>query len=105
MNKVYISEQAIEDLNFIFYALVTWEKGGLSVKHAMQYINDIENECYQTVLVSKHFPTVYETHKQYGENVHVYRRNANTLWYIIYNIDTFGNIFINKIISNYTTTR
>ncbi len=103
MNNVYISEQVTEDLKSIFFALITWEKGSLSLEHGMQYVNDIENECYKTATVSKHFPTVYETHKKYGKNVHVYRRNANTTWYIVYNIDTFGNILINKIISNYTT--
>jgi hypothetical protein len=49
-----------------------------------------------------HSNAIYETHKRYGGKVHQYKRNASTIWYIIYNkID--ANIYIEKIISNYMT--
>ncbi len=105
MSNVYISQQAIEDMNAIFHVLMTWQKGKLEISHALRYVDDIENECYSIAFIPKHFSTTYIAHKQYGEKVHKYRRNANTTWYIIYNMDIQKNIFINKIISNYTTAK
>jgi hypothetical protein len=42
-------------------------------------------------------------YSQQALKVHRYRRNPNTTWYIIYDIDRDNNICINKIISNYLT--
>lgn len=45
MNNVYISLQAIEDLNNIFTGLINWKKGTLEIEHALQYVDAIENQC------------------------------------------------------------
>lgn len=50
-----------------------------------------------------HANTVYPVHKLYGSKVYTYKRNRQTTWYIIYNLDRHGNVFINKIMSNYQT--
>ncbi len=103
MNNVYLSKIAIDDLKDIFTALITWEKGPLELEHALQYIDDIENQCYS--IGTKTYPAKanYSTHKLFGDKVYKYRRNPTTTWYIIYMIDNHQNILITKIISNYKT--
>jgi len=101
--NVQISLAAIDDLKNIFTALITWEKGALELEHALQYIKDIENQCYSIGYKTYHSKTTYSAHKLFGENVYKYRRNPTTTWYIIYTIDNFHNILITKIISNYKT--
>ena len=103
MKKVYISQQAIDDLNNIFTALINWEKGYLELEHALQYVNDIENQCYSIGLKTYHSKAIYANHKAFGDKVYTYRRNRTTCWYIIYTIDRFQNILIAKIISNFNT--
>jgi hypothetical protein len=44
-----------------------------------------------------------EEHLKHGTYTYPYKRNQKTTWYIVYNIDLSGNIFVNKIISNYLT--
>jgi len=100
---VLFKQTAREDLKEIRIGLLYWEKIELSKNFIHSYMDDIIDECYLIDKKTVHFNTTYETHKKYGEKVHTYRRNANTTWYIIYNIDENGNIFINKIISNYMT--
>jgi len=46
MNNVIISQLAIDDLKNIFTALITWKKGALELQHALQYVEDIEKQCY-----------------------------------------------------------
>lgn len=100
---VYYSTQVDKDLDDIRNGLLLWEKINLSVEFVFKYIEEIKYQCESIQQKTIHSKTVYHVHKQYGEKVHKYRRNANTLWYIIYDMDIAGNIFINKIISNYTT--
>ena len=99
---VYYSEVAKSDLKEILWGLANWEKHSLSYEHAENYVDEIRSVCDVIDKISFHFNTQYETHKQYGEKVHTYKRNANTIWYIIYN-KTEENIYIEKIISNYVT--
>ncbi len=103
MNNVIISELAIDDLKNIFTALITWKKGALDLHHALQYVEDIEKQCYSIGQKTYHSKAVYSTHKLFGEKVYNYRRNPSTTYYIIYNIDNLQNILITKIISNYKT--
>lgn len=105
MAAVYISRQAVEDLKNIFSALITWEKGPLELEHALQYIDDIEAKCFSLENKMYHVRTTFSTHKLYGDKLLTYRRNRATVWYIIYNIDTFHNVLITKIISNYLTIK
>ena len=103
MTAVYVSRQAVDDLNNIYTALITWEKGRLELEHALQYVDDIEAKCFSLANKTYHVRTSFATHKLYGDKVLTYRRNRATVWYIIYTIDSFHNVLVTKIISNYLT--
>ena len=100
---VFYSTQADNDLDEILDGLLTWRKHTLTREFCLSYISDLVDVCDSLDTKIIHFNTVYETHKLYGEKVHKYARNRNTTWYIIYDIDSSNNVFINKIISNYLT--
>jgi mRNA-degrading endonuclease YafQ of YafQ-DinJ toxin-antitoxin module len=101
---VVYSDTAKLDLADILFGLITWEKHPLEFEHARQYVNDIANFCDKLDCRSIHFKAVYRTHQYYGNYTCQYKRNTTTSWYIIYNLDRHGNVYINKIISNYQTT-
>ena len=101
---VYYSKQANNDLDAILKGLLTWEKHTLTRDFCMNYVFDIIDVCDNIENQPFHFDTLYETHKHYGKKVYKYPRNKNTIWYIIYDIDNYNNVYINKIISNYLTT-
>jgi len=100
---IYLNSRAEDDLVSILIWLLTWEKHFIELEHAKSYIRDIRNECYSIGTKKYHFNTTFATHKRFGSKVHTYNRNSKTQWYIIYDIDRYGNIFINHITSNYTT--
>ena len=63
MAAVYISRQAVDDLKNIFTALITWEKGPLEIKHALQYVDDIEAKCFfrwqtKRIMSELHLPPI-----------------------------------------------
>ena len=101
---VYYSRQAKIDLSGILIGLMKWDKHPLEPKHALKYVDDIYAICANLDRKVYHANAVYSTHKLYGSKVHPYKRNQQTTWYIIYNLDLHGNVFINKIISNYQTS-
>ena len=103
MADVYISRQAVDDLKNFFAALITWKKGPMELEHALQYVDDIEAKCFSLANKTYHVRTSFATHKLYGDKVLTYRRNRTTVWYIIYTIDSFHNVLVTKIISNYLT--
>jgi hypothetical protein len=100
---IYYSNQAKTDLSSILIGLMKWQKHPLETKHALQYVDDIYAICNSLNMKIYHTHTVYPIHKLYGSKVHAYKRNKQTTWYIIYNLDQHGNVFINKIMSNYQT--
>ena len=100
---VYYSEQAESDLDDILDGLLTWQKHSLTRKFCMDYVSDIIDVCDSLNNKKFHLNALYETHRQYGKKVFKYFRNKNTTWYIIYDVDSNNNIFVNKIISNYLT--
>jgi hypothetical protein len=100
---VYYSHQAKTDLSGILIGLMEWPKHPLETKHALQYVDDIYAICDRLDAKFYHANTVYPIHKLYGSKIHAYKRNQQTTWYIIYNLDQHGNVFINKIMSNYQT--
>ena len=100
---VFYSIQAENDLDEILEGLLTWQKHTLTREFCMNYLSDIIDICDSLDTKTLHFETLYKTHKRYGKKVHKYTRNKNTIWYIIYDIDTYNNIYINKIINNYLT--
>ena len=100
---VYYSKQADSDLDDILDGLLTWQKHTLTREFCLNYLSDVIDVCDSLDTQIYHSDTSYETHKRYGKKVHKYLRNKNTIWYIIYDIDSYNNIYINKIISNYLT--
>ncbi|HBL33297.1 MAG TPA: hypothetical protein DDZ96_05685 [Porphyromonadaceae bacterium] len=100
---VYIHEQVYADLDLVFNGMLHWNKAKLSFAFVEQYIDDIITHCYAIDRENYHFAAKYSEHKRYGAYIYRYRRNKQTIWYIIYDMDIYGNIFVNKIISNYTT--
>jgi hypothetical protein len=100
---VYINEVARKDLYNILVGLANWEKHPLELEHAEEYVDDITDICYTLDSQLYHANTVYPIHKCYGSKVYKYKRNPNTTWYIIYNLDKYDNVFVNKIISNHLT--
>ncbi len=100
---VYFSTQADEDLTNILIGLATWEKHLLEWTHVADYVNDIVEYCYSLDIVSSHNKAIYKNHTQDGEFVCLYKRNANTSWYIIYN-QKGSDIFIEKITNNHLTS-
>ena len=100
---VYFSRQAKIDLELIFKGIISWEKHSITIEHVERYIDDISDSANNLSTKTKHQNCIYPSHKQYGDKFFRYRRNKNTIWYLIYNVDFYGNIFIEKIISNYLT--
>jgi plasmid stabilization system protein ParE len=100
---VIYRKQAENDLIEIFYGLCTWEKYSLTFEHAESYIDAIADICDSLDKKSYHANAVYADHKRYGAKVYKYKRTKQTMWYIIYDIDRHGDVFVNKIMSNYQT--
>lgn len=101
---VYFNRQAVLDLEQIFEGLLVWEKHPLEIEHARKYRDDIIDVCRRLDTQSHHFNCKYPQHKLYGAKFTRYRRNKSTVWYIIYNISSLGDVFIEKILSNYETS-
>ena len=102
---VYISEEVYLDLEQIYAGLYNWKRMELSLDFMENYIDDLLDQCYAIENTAHHFAASYHIHKQYGEYVYRFRRNPHTLWYIIYNMNEHGDIFVNKVLSNHTTVR
>jgi hypothetical protein len=100
---VFISKQAQIDMDSIVTGLLEWNKIILTVPEVMQYVDDIVAVCYELETSTHHYKAKYKEHLKYGTYAYSYKRNKNTTWYIIYNMDSSDNIFVNKIISNYLT--
>jgi hypothetical protein len=100
---VFVNRQAKIDLDNIVIGLLEWDKIELTVNEVMQYVDDISDICYKLVNLSYHHPAKYKEHLKYGKYSHSYKRNKNTTWYIIYDIDLYNCIYVNKITSNYLT--
>ena len=100
---VFINRQAKIDLNNIVIGLLEWDKITLSVSEVMQYVDDIADICYRLDNYVYHQLAKYKEHMKYGKYSYPYKRNKNTTWYIIYDMDSNNNVFINKIISNHLT--
>jgi len=100
---VFYSLRAKRDLNSIFDGLLSWSKHPLEYNHVVIYHNKILSVCDSLDSKKFHFNAQFAHHKRYGEKVYTYRRNKNTVWYIIYNLDQHGNVYIQRIVSNYNT--
>ena len=100
---VLYSSRALDDFDAIFEGLLHWNKIELSEQFTIDYVDELKKQCESIPSKNIHVNTTYPEHKRYGKKVHRYRRNPNTMWYIIYDIDREKNILINKIMSNYLT--
>ncbi|GHT11517.1 hypothetical protein AGMMS4956_04650 [Bacteroidia bacterium] len=100
---VYYSSNVHNDLEQIRIGLLKWSKITLTEEFVAGYVESIKNVCDSLDAKSYHANTIYAIHKQYGTKVHTYKRNQRTVWYIIYDVDMYKNIYVHKIISNYQT--
>ena len=100
---VFISKQAKIDLDNLVVGLLEWSKIELTVNEVMQYVDDIVDICYKLDIAAYHHKATYKEHLTYGTYSYSYKRNKQTIWYIIYDIDLLKNIYVNKIISNHMT--
>ena len=99
------SETAESDLMDILYALITWKKHKpLTLEAADLYIEDIRKAGDRICTLSYHQNATYTSHRVYGTKVYRYKRNASTMWYLIYDWDEVNSVaYVNKIMSNYLT--
>ena len=101
---VYYSLTAEDDFVEILNGLAVWEKHPLGHEYAMQYVSDIRKEADTICTKFYHRKCTSGQHLQYGEKIYVYKRNAQTQWYIIYNWDEINRIaYVTKILNNYLT--
>ena len=98
---VYYSNNAREDLRNIFDGLLSWPKHKLEYNHVFLYHNTILNICEGLDTKTFHYNSQFPEHKRFGEKVYTYRRNKQTNWYIVYNLDSHGNVYIQRIFSNH----
>ena len=100
---VFISNQAKIDLDNIVIGLLEWNKIELTVDEVMQYVDDIVAICYQLDSCVYHHKATYDDHLEYGTYTCLYKRNKQTIWYIIYDFNKQNDVLVNRIISNYMT--
>jgi hypothetical protein len=100
---VFIKRQARIDLDGIVAGLLEWDKITLSVQEVMQYVDDIADACYQLDNAVHRSKAKFESHLKYGAYSYSYKRNKFTTWYIIYDVDSHNDVYVNKILSNYQT--
>ncbi len=98
---VIYSKQAIADLTNLLYGLRNWPKYFISDEHALKYVDDISDVCDLLDTKTFHFNTQFPEQKRFGEKVYTYRRNKQTNWYIVYNLDSHANVYIQRIFSNH----
>jgi hypothetical protein len=101
---VYYNNTAEDDFVEILNSLAVWRKHPLGHEHAMKYVSDIRKDADMICKNYFHPNCTYEQHLNYGEKIHVYKRNTQTQWYIIYNWDVVnGTAYVVKILNNYLT--
>ena len=97
---VYIKQRAVNNMKNIFTRLVLGKTFALPYGEAKAYVNDIENECSAIEKCSFHYNTVRAEHRKFGQKVYTYKRNRQTEWYFIYDIDEHENIIVKRIMCN-----
>lgn len=100
---VYFSKLSLKDIDDLVVGLLTWRKHELSIEFVQNYRDRIVYECKSLDIKLFHFNTQYNLHKQFGQKVFTYKRSKQTVWYIVYNLDAHGNVFIQRLFSNHTT--
>jgi len=105
---VEFSKQARIDLENIFDGLLAWcTPNGqfyLDTNTVINYHNDILDVCEHLDTLTYHTKSKYPDHSRFGNYVYVYKRNAKTTWYLIYDWDGVNKIaYLNKIMSNHLT--
>ncbi|GHT50621.1 hypothetical protein FACS189440_18360 [Bacteroidia bacterium] len=106
MNNVFWKDKALYDLDDCLDALMFPKYNNrppFSYEEAIDYRDNVMAFAFALRDKVLHTDCKYEIHKMYGEKVARYERNKNTQYYIIYNIDTIGDIFIERIMTNHIT--
>ena len=100
MNAVYIKTRASNNLKKIFERLITQKRYNLSRSEALAYVDELKNVCYSLIFLDYHHSATRTEHCKFGQKVYIYKRNWQTEWYFIYDIDQFDNIIIKRIMCN-----
>jgi len=105
---VFYSKRSLRDFESIFRALLKWKPKKhlypvLTLDEVVSYRNDLKEQCLSIANIENHKKPHYETHQKYGKFVISYKRNKNTMWYIIYGVKSNGDILIKKIMNNHKT--
>ena len=103
---IVLSQRCKNDLEDCFDALMFPKYNNrtpLSFEDAHKYIDDIVNFAYSIAFKAIHVNCFYDEHKRYGAKVARYDRNKYTQYYIIYNINEYDDIYIERIITNHIT--
>ncbi len=100
---VYFSKLSLQDIDDFVVGLLSWRKFELSVDFVKEYRDKIVSDCNSLDTKFFHFNTNYSMHRQFGQKVHTYKRSKQTHWYIIYNLDSHGNVYIQRLFSNHIT--
>jgi hypothetical protein len=106
MIDVIWSDQSLNDLDDCLDTLMFPEydnRPSLTYEEAIDYRDNIVAFALALPDRAIHTDCIYEIHKMYGEKAARYNRNKNTQYYIIYNIDIIGDIFIERIMTNHIT--
>lgn len=98
---VFYNLQAQTDLKHIRRGMLKWKRIVLSFDFVMSYMNDILDSCDSIDKFPIHTKTSIPSHQHFGKYMFRYRRNKRTTWYIVYDIDSLNNIYINRILSNH----
>ncbi|MDR0872633.1 MAG: hypothetical protein LBN27_04080 [Prevotellaceae bacterium] len=94
---VFIKDAVHRDLERIREGLLTW-KIILTEEHVNAIVKDIEKACYSLEYRIAHSRATERAHLIYGAKIYRFKRpTSKTIRNIIYDIDRYGNIFVNKI--------
>ena len=100
MRTVYIKTRASNNLKKTFERLITQKRYNLSRVEALAYVDDLKNICYSLIDLDYHHTAIRTEHYKFGQKVHTYKRNWQTEWYFIYDIDKYENIIVKRIMCN-----
>ncbi len=103
---VYYRGRARSDLSNIIDGLINWQTTNgqkyLTRTQVYTYMHDIKRTFDRIDTLLYHHKAFYNLHKQYGQHVCQYKRNARTTWYACYDW-LIPDAFVNRIFNNYCT--
>jgi len=105
MAMVYLKKRASNDLARLIIRLMKPAVSfvPLTREQAHDYVDQIVEKCYGLADTAIRTKTTYEDHKKFGKYVFRFDKHSHIQWYIIYDLDKYGNVVVKKIMSNNRT--